>query len=242
MEYNGEYFKLIYSNEESLNNGLYEYRIYPPNCSNLSLLMTQFEISKIDLNEIIPIKTNSKYYIMFDSIFTNMASYKINGEIVTSSNINIQLENENNYLYIISNKSGNQKRRTLIYTATNEESYSTVCNISLNIRGCYDSCKLCSLSQEYTNYINQSCIECNENYYPFLDNGTNCYTKEDVINNHSNWFFDEDKNIFDLCDISCKTCKGSSDENCLSCFNKEDNNPLYLYNGKCIQIAQKGHS
>ena len=69
---------------------------------------------------------------------------------------------------------------------------------------------------------------------------TNCYTIEDVNENHKNWYFDEEDQIFRPCHSSCKTCSGPLESNCLSCDIAVEANPFYLYNGKCISQCPEG--
>ena len=46
---------------------------------------------------------------------------------------------------------------------------------------------------------------------------------------HPNWYLDEDKKLFFECHSDCRTCNGSTNENCLSC-----NYGKFLYKGKCL--------
>ena len=233
LEFNGDYFKLLYNNEDPSESGIYEYRIYIPHCSNQSVVMNQYESSTINFNEMIPIATNSKYNILLKNLYNNIVDCFLNDVELKDFDIKYEFEGENNLLYIKSIK-GYSSKKTFVYIAANEESYETACNVSMTIKACYESCKRCSENIEIANSESHYCIECKENYYPFLEGGTNCYTKDDVATNHQNWYFYEEKSIFDVCDSSCKTCYGASNENCLSCYKNENNELLYLYMGKCL--------
>ena len=54
--------------------------------------------------------------------------------------------------------------------------------------------------------------------------------------NFKQWYFNENKKIFEKCDSICKTCFGAKNDNCLSCMNET----LYAYQGKCISVCPLG--
>ena len=57
-----------------------------------------------------------------------------------------------------------------------EESYPMQCKIRLSIKSCYKTCHSCSIKGDLSDKDNHICIQCKEGYYPFLENGKNCYT------------------------------------------------------------------
>ena len=186
------------------------------------------------MEELFQRKTNTKYYMMFQNVlYTNIFQHKINDEIIENTGYKKLLNNGDNYLYFISIKNYG-KVGTTKYNISIEETYSTLCDIRIENKPCYTSCRSCSYSNEYADIQNHYCVGCKEGYYPFLEDGTNCYTKEEVTNDHLDWYFDEIRNVFDQCNPACKTCFGSTDENCLSCPLGEISNLLYLYQGKCL--------
>ena len=105
----------------------------------------------------------------------------------------------------------------IIYKVLIEETYSAECKINLTIKPCYKSCKFCSSYANSSNEKNHKCIECNEDegYYRFpslID--YNCYTKEEMADKYPDWFLDQNTREFSPCNSTCKTCNGSTDENC----------------------------
>ena len=125
------------------------------------------------------------------------------------------------------------------YTISIEEVFSKTCKIFLEIKKCYSSCRNCTKSIDNSNEENHNCMFCSDNFYHF-QNETNCYSLSDVEVIHPDWYLDEEKNIFDLCDPTCKTCVGPTDANCSSCPLDSNGNQLYLYYGKCITQCPDG--
>ena len=105
------------------------------------------------------------------------------------------------------------------------------------IRVCYQTCSKCYDLDSDDN--NHQCKECKLGYYPCEDN-YNCKTKEEMIG--SNYYFDEDEQIFKRCYLSCATCNSKSLEsknNCIKCATSYH----FIYNEldkkTCINEAQK---
>jgi hypothetical protein len=86
------------------------------------------------------------------------------------------LTNGDNYLYIISTRNS-KKTGTLKYEVSIEETYSSICTIRVENKACYSSCRSCSSSSENADSFNHYCIGCKDGYYPFLEDGINCYLK-----------------------------------------------------------------
>ena len=238
FEKSNEFIKLIYSNNKNGINNIYEYFIYPPICNDKQISITSYQTTSIKISDLFKIKTNTKYYISFDNIDINFAELKINDNIIKNKE-KILIENKENYLYIISKDNSEKKNYIISYTVSIEETYSTTCQISLTIDTCYQSCKKCSKGKSISNDKEHNCNECNENYYPFEIKKSNCFTKAEITKNHPDSYFDEKKNVFNLCNINCKQCFGGSSDNCLSCFS--DNNLKYLYNGQCLSQCPNGN-
>ena len=158
-------------------------------------------------------------------------SLQINNKEINNDNKTIIEDNEN-YLNIISKDNKELEKYIINFNIYIEETYSNKCQISLTIEPCYHSCKTCSQGI-YNSSINEhNCIECKENYYPFVFQNSNCFSKEEVEANHTDWYLDKNENSFKLCHQNCKICFGPSDNNCSECFSY--NNTEYLYKGQCI--------
>ena len=163
---------------------------------------------------------------------------QINEQIINNSN-KILIADGENYLYIISNDDREIRNYSIIFTISIEETYSKKCQISLTIEPCYSSCKRCSESIYNSNLDEHNCIDCKENYYPFENKKSNCYSKEEFANMHLYWYFDENENTLGICHSSCKQCYGPYENNCLSCFSN-NTNIKYLYKGKCLDQCPIG--
>ena len=225
-----ERIKLIYynSNKGQIN----EYFIVPPKYLDINLdIYTDNKIIEIDLNEYFERRTNTNYYISFNNIFSEFVKIKLNNKDIESINTFEKLNPDENILKFILEKYPENEHYIIEYQISIEETYSTICEINLNIiNNCYESCSICSLNGSYSSNENHNCIKCRNNYYPFGENGTNCYIKEDVENYYPNWYFNEIKNFFEECYKNCKECTGPSEYDCLKCKNEN----LYLYNGTCL--------
>ena len=142
-----------------------------------------------------------------------------------------------NYLYIISKDNSNKKNYLISYTISIEETYSKTCQISLTIETCYQSCKKCSKGKSISNTNEHNCFECKQNYYPYENKRSNCFSKQEIAKIHPNYYFDENKKVFNLCHTNCKQCFGALKDNCLSCYSNK--NLKYLYNGQCLSQCPK---
>jgi hypothetical protein len=79
---------------------------------------------------------------------------------------------------------------------------------------CYDSCLTCN---ELGTNIDMKCTDCNANYYPLEDNGSQCYLSTGSI---ANYYFNTDK--FYHCNPVCASCNGAGtpvNPQCLTCSN-----------------------
>ena len=85
LEEGEDYIKLIYSNEEPSEKGVYEYFIYPPECNNISLSFNSYQTVQINFNDLFQRKTNTKYYVMFKSLPSTLSvTAKINDEVINT--------------------------------------------------------------------------------------------------------------------------------------------------------------
>jgi hypothetical protein len=232
---NDDYVTLSYLNENSNQKFVYEYYIYPPECQNISTNVTPFnEIEFILFQK----KTNTQYYITFNNLPFEFGESKLNGIELNNINEEIEINKDEAKFTFISNNNNSTDNFDIIYNISILETYSTECKISLSIKSCYKSCKNCSLYSDQSNETNHNCIECNEEkgYYHILNlEKSNCYTEQEMSELHPNYYLDTINRVFALCNSSCKTCNGSTDENCLSCEKDK-----YLYNGKCLSICPNG--
>ena len=90
-------------------------------------------------------------------------------------------------------------------------------------RKCNDRCSLCL--KQVKSELDHQCIECSNNYYPYLIDyqnfkilnltGFNCWSISEVKSKHKNYFLNN-LNQFEQCDISCEKCDIKKD-NCLEC-------------------------
>ena len=94
--------KLIYSNETTEEKDIYEYTIYPPECTNISVTINFLQTEKVDLNELFERKMKTKYYITLKGSPSYMITTKIN-DVQISDGDPVVLSDEENYIYFISN-------------------------------------------------------------------------------------------------------------------------------------------
>ena len=232
---NTNYVKLSYFNETSDEKFVYDYYIYPPICQNISKNITAFNEIEFILFEK---KTNTQYNITFNNLPFEYGTSKLNGIELNNLNKEIEIKDNIANFTFISNNSNITDNFDITYNIFIKETYSTECKISFSIMSCYKSCKNCTLYEDQSNQTNHNCIECNEKegYYHILDlESSNCYTEQEMSILHPNYYLDRENNVFALCNSSCQTCNGLTDENCLSC---EDGN--YLYKGKCLSTCPNG--
>ena len=82
---------------------------------------------------------------------------------------------------------------------------------------CDVACHICS------NSTHENCTECSSNYYPLIDNSNACYIIEKAP---IRYYFKQETNKFEKCDVSCFTCEKTPKE-CTKCedryFPLEDN-------------------
>ena len=240
IESSQDNIKLLYSNETENENGLYEYNIYPPKCNSTYIEITTNGKGELNLNELYERVTDTKYYITIKDLPTSYVNVKINNEIFNGGTIDsFLLENKENILTFTSYTDQRAKFLDMPFNISIEESYPMQCKIRLSIKSCYKTCHSCSIKGDLSDKDNHNCIQCKEGYYPFSENGKNCYTLEEG-NNHTNWYFDESSQYFGLCHSSCKSCSGPLEQNCLTCDDSDSENPKYLYNGKCIAQCPEG--
>lgn len=109
----------------------------------------------------------------------------------------------------------------------NQNNQCTSCITSFYIKNNY--CEQCSSNCLECKNTAEQCVVCHDKYYldlRYLNCVASCPDET--------W-----KSSIDLkcvvCDVSCKTCSGSSDNNCLSCPEKK-----YLTEGKCVAVCLDG--
>ena len=228
IENNIDHATLLYFDESSDEKYLFKYYIYPPKCKEIVIEISSFGEVEIILFEK---KTNSNYYIRFFNLPMDFGYLSINGDKVKSIRQNILILDEKVNLSFTSTTNKITDNFKIKYEISIEETYSSKCNIFLTIKPCYKSCKRCKWINN--NHICTLCKE-EEGYYPFLQDNSNCYTIQEIVENHPNWYLNMIKKQFDECDLECRTCKGPTREDCLSCDNEK-----FLYNGKCLTECPK---
>ena len=231
FENDDDNIELIFSNQKYNESNIYEYFIYPPFCKNIQISIVAFRSFKIDISDLFERKTNTNYYISFDNLPKDFLSFQINDTLIDNDNKKL-IEGNENYLNIISIDNIELQNYLIYFNIYIEETYSNKGHISLSIEPCYHSCKNCTQSIYNSSMIEHNCIECEQNYYPFKFKKSNCFSKEEAEENHTDWFFDENKTSFNLCHPNCKKCFGLSNNNCLEYFSY--NITEYLYKGECL--------
>ena len=238
IENNGhDIIKLIYHNNQS-EYKMNEYYIVPPECINIDLdINPNLQEEEFDLNELFERRTNTNYYISFNNIFFDFGKMILNKKDVKSVNTFEKLNPDENSLSFIIKRIPENNHYHIKYQISIEETYDSICEINLNIiNNCYDSCAICSVESSASSNDEHNCIKCKDNYFPFGENGTNCYTKKDVGINYPKWYFNNDTNFFDECHKNCKECSGPTEHNCLKCADEN----FFIYNGTCINECPKG--
>ena len=108
-------------------------------------------------------------------------------------------------------------------------------------RKCNERCSQCS--KQVKSEIDHQCLECTNNYYPYLIDyqnykkfnltGFNCWLISEVKSEYPNYFLNNDNKI-EQCDASCAECETKKD-NCLECqmnyyyINGHKNGTCFLY-------------
>ena len=205
-------------------NSYHKHYIYPPKCSNISIDVNTFQEIELNIYNFVHVITNTKYYMKFNNLPSGYGLIKLGERTIESIDDQIELNEMINFYYISTNAEIIDNF-IIIYNISIQETYSSVCQISLTIKpsSCYISCKFCSKDYTKATDENHYCIECKENYYKL--NGTNnCYNRSSL---NDSFYLKE--NIFYPCDENCLTCsdeKTNISNNCLSCDN--ENKGLYL--------------
>ena len=244
------YVNLLFWNKNGNDNYIYEYYFYIPTCQNLnytiivyhSLNEAKAENEKDNLSDLFERKTNTKYYFSFDELPDTYGDILINDEKIISGNNNkFLLEQDNPYIIdFISNSDNTVVNYEIPYQISIHETYSAKCKIYLTILPCYDSCSRCSVDKSLSSSENHNCLEdkCKEGYYPSPLLVTNCYKIEEK---QINWYLDYTIMRFALCDIKCRSCYDSQNDNCLTCYDINDKPDLaYLYQEQCFDQCPEG--
>ena len=246
-----DYVYFIFSNKNSDETKIYEYFIYLPNCKNVlaytiivhhSLNEKKQDTEKVDLNKLFERKTNTNYYVEFDTLPDEYGDLKVNGEkIISEKNTKILIEKDNTYILDFNSTNDNSVDNFQIdYRILIEETYSAKCSINLKILPCYDSCAECSKERDSSSSDEHNCLpfKCKSEYYPSPSIDTNCFKEEEK---EINWYLDSETKRFAICNEACKSCNGPNSNNCLTCFTLQENQKLtYLLDGKCINECPEG--
>ena len=236
---NNNYITFFYMNNKNSNFYVYEYYIYLPTClsknyeifKNLNDIEFKEELDK--LSNLFVIKTN-KYFFEIENPLIELGYFTLNNETL---NQKIKINNNDYILNFIITNNYNATNFT-IFSKYNvfveeEEAYKAECQVTINFKICYHSCKKCHSDISYSNDIQHNCIKCKDNYYPSPENPNNCYLIEEK---KINWYFDLTKNEFGVCHEECYSCTGPNNFNCLSCHNG-----LYLENNICTSKCSNGY-
>ena len=239
---------IFYMNSQSSIEKTYAYYIYVPDCSNQNYTIITYHSINEDkigneenINDFFTRNTNTKYYIEFDGIPEEYGDLTINNEIINFNTSKILInENESNIFDFISTNNKIVTNHEISYTISIDETYSAQCKIFLSILSCYTSCEKCSKDISLSNSEEHNCLVggCKGGYYPDPTKNTNCFTLQEK---KSNWYFDYVEMKFVLCDETCPTCDGPTNQNCLSCKSYSiDPSHSFLYNKQCIDRCPDG--
>ena len=243
------YLNLLFWNQNP-DNYIYEYFIYVPTCQNLEYTIIVYhsineekeESEKDNLNDLFERMTNTEYYFEFEDLPNDYGDFFINDDkILFENNTKILLEKDKSYILdFVSNNDNSVMNLEIPYQIYIKETYSAKCTINLSILPCYDSCSRCSLDKSSSSSENHNCLvdKCKLGYYPSPYLLTNCFSEEEK---EINWYIDYSIMRFALCDNNCRSCSGPNSDNCLTCFDINDNPELaYLYQDKCINQCPEG--
>ena len=225
------YIALFYMNEYS---GSYEYIIYYPKCPNIDIIIlnsikeNNSEEEREILNEFLGIKTN-KYYIEFKTFPPDNIGYLELNNVKINSNTGKKFVGNNDINVVITGNGESEFTINYVISVQNDEVFTAECETKIILKLCYISCKKCTKSREQSSSTNHNCKEnqCIENYYPSPDIKTNCFKENEK---EINWYLDRTNSEFKFCNDECKSCSGSTNQDCLSCYNN-----FKLYKGKCIE-------
>ena len=235
----------FYMNTLTSKQSVYSYYIYIPECENKQYIIISYHSVNEDksgneetINDFFTRKTNTNYYIEFDNIPTEYGNLILNEEIINENNKKILInENNPNILDFISTNEKVINGHIINYKIILEETYSAECSINLTILPCYKSCYKCSKDNSSSTLEEHNCLinNCKEDYYKDPTKDTNCFK---ISEKKSNWYFDYTESKFGICDSSCATCEGPLNNECLTCYNPNENsNHAYLYNKECINAC-----
>ena len=158
------------------------------NCSSLSLL-------------------NKGYYL------NNNILYKCYQNCLKCENTKNEINENNQYCIICKNDYYFKKNTQNCYFKDDIiPGYSLIDN---EFQKCNENCKLCSISEENSNEINNGCIECKNENYLFINGTNNCIETEQM----EEGYFKNNGKIY-KCSEKCKTCDLDKD-NCTKCNNDE---------------------
>ena len=182
------YEQLFFSNTNSGKTRLYEYLIYFPSCKNLTYTIIVYhsvneEKGDTEKDDFIERKTNTAYYVEFNTLPDKYGDLKINGEkIISGKNTKILLEKDKSYILDFNSTNNNSVKNFKIrYGISISENYSATCSMDLTILPCYDSCARCSKDNSSSSSDNHNCLvdKCKSGYYPSPLILTNCIKEEE---------------------------------------------------------------
>ena len=182
------------------------------------------------------VPSNMKYLIRFSDFID--ASFNV-------TNLKISINENYNYFTLNNNKLESNTKFNISSDLTffhdknmkikiKFKNYGIVINndkiCEIKIRVCYESCLNCYDID--ANYINHQCSNCKNGYY-FIQNTTNCMTKEEM--KESNYYFDEEEKIFKKCYNNCLTCNNIDDINDMKCNTCDNEKYFFAEPNNCIE-------
>ena len=98
---------------------------------------------------------------------------------------------------------------------------SEICTAYIKVNECFIHCETCSITSD--NFYAQECENgCKEGSYPMVNfpntYNSNCCEKDVDCPD----YFYLNYNQYEICNIACLDCKGSTEYNCVSCYNEKE--------------------
>ena len=218
----------------------YDYYIILPSCPTnpISISIVPLESYTGYLINLVKRQINNDYYVEFTQLPFDYGNFTVDGVIIDSfyeEKILVQNYSQKYEFTSLNEQSvADFKINYLISILT----FSTECEINLDILKCYRSCKTCTRSEQESDQKHHHCKigSCQDGFYLDPAIFTNCWEFTDA---ESNWYLDYNTNRFFYCSPLCAKCDGPNDNDCLSC--RSNTTLKYLYERKCYTGCPAGY-
>ena len=168
---NKEFITLFYMNTKDDNVQTLLYYIYLPTCENKnytilnSINWNKSENEMERLSNLFKVETNINYFRIINKP-NDYGYFILNDEKVQTAPI---LISDNNYIldFIVTNNNINEEINLIVnYSISAEDdAYTKECQIELKILPCYNRCEICSKDNSDSNFTQQNCIKCKNDYF-----------------------------------------------------------------------------